>query len=32
MSWQVTRLCEGAGWAAELAAVEVETLEALVKE
>jgi hypothetical protein len=26
MSWQVTRLCEGAGWGAELAAVEVETL------
>ena len=28
---QVTRLCEGAGWGEELARVEVETLEALVK-
>ena len=28
---QVTRLCEAAGWGEELARVEVETLEALVK-
>lgn len=28
---QVTRLCEAAGWSEELAGVEVETLEALVK-
>jgi len=27
----VTRLCEAAGWGEELAKVEVETLEALVK-
>jgi hypothetical protein len=32
MSWQVTNLCEGTVWGTELAAVEVETLEALVKE
>ena len=28
---QVTRLCEATGWGEELARVEVETLEALVK-
>ena len=30
-SCQVTRLCDAAGWGEELARVEVETLEALVK-